>query len=109
MAVGSNSFPSVQEAALGRCRAICAETLASYGGEDGDTAEREFAGTLLTMIAAIDAALDAAPERRERSVEAAAQIARGAAEQIRRYGFDEPILRCAAACEELAHRYSDDR
>ena len=102
-------LPPVLEAASRRCRAICAETLAVYGGEDGDTTEREFAGTLLTVIAAIDAALDAEPERRQRSLGAAAQVARGAAEQIRRYGLDERILRCAAACEELDRRYAGAR
>lgn len=98
--------PQVLEATFRRCRTTCEETLDVYGGADGDTGERGFAATLLMVIAAIDAAIDSAPERRERAVRAAAQVARSAAEQIRHYGLDEPILRCAAACEELAHRYA---
>lgn len=105
--VSESTLPPILEAAFRRCRSACEEALDRYGGADSDTGEREFAATLLTVIAAIDTALDSKPGQQERLAAAAAQVARGAAETIRRYGLDEPILRCAAACEELARRYPD--
>lgn len=105
--VSEPTLPPILEAAFRRCRSACEEALAVYGGEDSDTGEREFAASLLTVVAAIDAALDSKPGQQERMAAAAAQVARGAAETIRRYGLDELILRCAAACEELALRYPD--
>lgn len=100
-------LPAVVERALRRCRSVCCETLELYAGDGGGAADAEFGATLLTVIAAIDVALGSEPERRERSVRAAAQVARGAAEHVRRYGLDERTLRCAAACEALGNRFAD--
>jgi hypothetical protein len=101
--VSEASLPAVLEAALRRCRTICRETLERYDDDDG-TLDREFAAALLTVVAAVDVALDAPAGQRRAAVAAAAQTARSTAALIRRYGLDEQILRCAAACEELLRR-----
>jgi hypothetical protein len=104
--VSEASFPTVLEAALRRCRSTCHETLGRYDDDDG-TLDREFAAALLTVVAAVDVALDAPAEQRRDAVAAAARTAGSTAALIRRYGLDEQILRCAATCEELLRRTGD--
>lgn len=88
--------------ALRRCVACCRETIEIYASETDPDAE--FASTLLAVVAALELVLEAAPEKREQVLAAAAEIARVGAATIRRYGLDQQILRYAAACEEAAYR-----
>lgn len=56
------------------------------------------------MVAALELALQTEPTKRQRALTAAEEIARDAAAKLRRYGIDGQILRCAATCDEAAHR-----
>jgi hypothetical protein len=94
--------PSVLDEALRRCVACCRETIETYAAKaDPDP---EFAAPLLAVVAALELAIEARPPRRERALVAAEEITRDAAARLRRYGLDEQILRCAAACDHAAHR-----
>ena len=97
-------LPSLLDEALRRCIACCCQTVETYAAKSDPDAE--FASTLLAVVAALELVLEATPEKRERTLAAAVGIARSGAATIRRYGLDEQILRCAAACEEAAHRCS---
>ncbi len=90
---------------LESCITICSETLSAYL-DPAEAGENAFGQTLLSAIAAMQTAVshdsDSPAERRFAALEIAAKLCHSAAEQCRRHGLDEQLLRAAAACEGAA-------
>ena len=73
----------------------------TYVARFGLRAEHELFREVIPAIATINTAADLLDdeERRELVLRLAHAACRRAALECRRYGFDEPLLRCAAACD----------
>jgi hypothetical protein len=97
--------PSRLSRSLEHCITLCRNTVSAYL-EPAEARENTFGQTLLSAIAAMQTAVahdtDSTPERRKAALEIAAKLCYSAAEECRRHGFDEPLLRAADACERAA-------
>jgi hypothetical protein len=95
---------------LGRCAAICRQTLESYEPSPRGATNSELAGGLMRTTAALQAALrlhtrDA--EVRDVALRIACESARVTATLLRASGLDERLLRCADACERVCYLCED--
>jgi hypothetical protein len=86
---------------LRHCADNCEEAMRTYAARFGLRAQHELFRELIPAIATINTAADLLDddERRELVLRLADAACRHAALECRRYGFDEPLLRCAAACD----------
>jgi hypothetical protein len=88
--------------ALFQCAASCELALQEYVSRFGVPVERELFRELIPAIATVRTAADLLQDQAKRGL--ALRLARDAcsraAIECRRYGFDEPLLRCAAACDQ---------
>ena len=68
----------------------------------GLSAEQELFRVLIPAIATVRTAADVLYDGRSRdlALRLADRACSRAASECRRYGFDEPLLRCAAACDQ---------
>jgi hypothetical protein len=87
--------------ALLQCAASCELALQKYVSGFGLPVEHELFRVLIPAIATVRTAADALDEQPK--VEVALHLAHDAcsraASECRRYGLDEALLRCAAACD----------
>jgi hypothetical protein len=97
--------PSLLSQSLERCATICKETIAAYL-QPAQASENTFGQALLAAIAAVETAAahdtSSPPDHCSASLEIASELCRAAAQECRRHGFDEPLLRAADACERAA-------
>lgn len=86
---------------LRHCAASCEEALHVYVSRFGLRAEHQLFRELLPAIATVKTAADLLDDDRSRELvlPLAHEACRRAAIECRRYGLDEPLLRCAAACD----------
>jgi hypothetical protein len=82
---------------------ICESTLEAYRGDAESGAP--FLAAIVLALAGIDRALDssAGDPTHDASLLIAASLCHEAARSIRTHGFDADLLRCADACERVAH------
>ena len=87
---------------LVQCAARCELALQEYVSRFGVPVEHELFRALIPAIATLRTAADVLDEQLK--AELALHLAHGAcssaASECRRYGLDEPLLRCAAACDQ---------
>jgi hypothetical protein len=86
---------------LHHCAKTCEEAMHAYVSRFGLRVEHHLFRELIPAIATIDTAADLLDDdrRRELVLRLAHDACRRAAAECRRYGLDEPLLRCAAACD----------
>jgi hypothetical protein len=86
---------------LRRCAASCEEGLDDYVSRFGLRADHQLFRELIPAIATVKTAADLLEDDRSRTLvlRLAHEACRRAALECRRYGLDEPLLRCAAACD----------
>jgi hypothetical protein len=86
---------------LNQCAARCEEALRAYVSRFGLRVEHELFRQLIPAIATVKTAADLLEHDASREVvlRLAHEACGRAASECRRYGFDEPLLRCAAACD----------
>lgn len=92
-------------AELERAIEVCEGTLAAYAERAPEVVESRFASELRLATASMQTlahGLAKSPARRETAMLITATLCRNAAAEARRYGLDEEILLCAAACERVA-------
>ena len=98
-------FPVVRQVLL-RCAESCERALIDYRKVAGGMVTgRELFGDLLRAIATVRTAadlLDEGDSRRELALRLATEACGVAAVRCRQAGFDESLLRCAAACDRAA-------
>lgn len=85
---------------LSQCAESCERAFAEYVAQVGST--HELFGELLRAIATVRTAadlLDREDPRRDLALRLADDACASAAARCRRYGLDEPLLRCAVACD----------
>jgi hypothetical protein len=89
------------ENALVQCAASCERALGEYAFGVGVPFEHELIRAVIPAIAALRTAADVLHDEPKRTLalELAHQACSDAAIQCRRYGLDQPLLRCAAACD----------
>jgi hypothetical protein len=97
--------PVVRQVLL-QCSESCERALTDYRKLTGGMVTgHELYGDLLRAIATVRTAvdlLDEADSRRELAFRLAAEACSTAAARCRQAGFDESLLRCAAACDRAA-------
>ena len=81
--------------------ASCEEALGVYVSRFGLSVEHRLFRELIPAIASVKTAADLLHDDRTRELvlRLAHEACRRAAIECRRYGLDEPLLRCAAACD----------
>src|SRR5215212_3303850 len=86
---------------LRQCAATCEEAVGAYVARFGLRAEHQLFRELIPAIASLKTAADLLGDDRSRELvlRLAHQACGRAAIECRRHGLDEPLLRCAAACE----------
>jgi hypothetical protein len=86
---------------LVQCAARCELALREYVSRLGVPAEHELVRALIPAIATLRTAADVLDEQLkvELALHLAHETCSRAAIACRRYGLDEPLLRCAAACD----------
>ena len=86
---------------LRQCAASCEEALDDYVSRFGLRADHQLFRELIPAIATCKTAADLLNDDRSRELvlRLAHEACRRAAIECRRYGLDEPLLRCAAACD----------
>jgi len=92
---------SLAARALVQCAESCEEALREYasgGLPPGHGLFRELLPAIATVRTALDL-LEDQGSRRELALHLAQGACRAAATECRRYGFDAPLLRCAATCD----------
>jgi hypothetical protein len=85
-----------------QCAESCERALQEYVARFGVSTEHDLFRELLPAIATIRTAVDLLDDqssRRELALQLAEDACRCAAARCRRYGLDESLLRCAAACD----------
>jgi hypothetical protein len=85
-----------------QCAESCERTLQGYVTRVGLPTKHELFRELLPAIATVRTAvdlLDAESSRRELALHLAADACQRAASRCRRYGLEESLLLCAAACD----------
>jgi hypothetical protein len=87
---------------LRQCAASCEEGLQEYVSRFGLSTEHQLFRELLPAIATARTAADLLRDEgnHELVLHLAHEACSRAATECRRYGLDEPLLRCAAACDE---------
>ena len=88
--------------ALSQCAESCEVALSDYSAFAGVISAHEIFRELLRAIATMRTAADLVEEndsRRELALRLCEEVCARAAAVCRRYGLDEPLLRCAIACE----------
>ena len=82
--------------------ARCELALQEYVGRFGVPVEHELVRALIPAIATLRTAAEVLDERlkAELALRLAQEACRHAAIACRRYGLDEPLLRCAVACDQ---------
>ena len=87
---------------LVQCAARCELALQEYVGRFGVPVEHELVRALIPAIATLRTAADVLDEqlKAELALHLAHDACSRAAIACRRYGLDEPLLRCAAACDQ---------
>jgi hypothetical protein len=96
--------PVVRQVLL-RCAESCERALIDSRKVAGMATGRELFGDLLRAIATVRTAadlLDEGDSRRELALRLTAEACGVAAVRCRQAGFDESLLRCAAACDRAA-------
>jgi hypothetical protein len=88
--------------ALRQCAASCEAALQEYASRLGLSAEHRLLRELIPAIATVRTAADFLhdEERRELVLGLAHEACGRAATECRRYGLDDDLLRCAAACDQ---------
>jgi hypothetical protein len=86
---------------LRQCAASCEEALHDYVSRFGLRADHQLFRELIPAIATVKTAADLHEDDRSRALvlRLAHEACRRAALECRRYGLDEPLLRCAAVCD----------
>lgn len=86
---------------LVQCAGRCELALQEYVARFGVPVEHELVRALIPAIATLRTAADVLDEqlKAELALHLAHDACRRAAIACRRYGLDEPLLRCAAACD----------
>jgi hypothetical protein len=86
---------------LRNCANSCEEAMHVYASRFGGRTEDRLFRELIPAIATINTAADLLDDDRRRALvlRLAHDACRRAAVECRRYGLDEPLLRCAAACD----------
>jgi hypothetical protein len=84
-----------------QCAASCELALQDYVSRFGLSVEHELFRVLIPAIATVRTAADVLDEqlKAELALHLAHEACSRAAIECRRYGLDEPLLRCAAACD----------
>jgi hypothetical protein len=87
---------------LVQCAARCELALQEYVSRLGVPVEHELVRALIPAIATLRTAADVLDEqlKGELALRLAYEACSRAAIECRRYGLDEPLLRCAAACDQ---------
>jgi hypothetical protein len=87
--------------ALVQCAASCERALEEYASRFGVPTEHELFRAVIPAIATLRTAADLLHEepKRELALQLAHQACSDAAIECRRYGLDQPLLRCAVACD----------
>jgi hypothetical protein len=87
---------------LRQCAASCEEALHGYVSRFGLRADHQLFRELIPAIASLKTAADLLEDDRSRTLvlRLAHEACRRAALECRRYGLDEPLLRCAAVCDK---------
>jgi hypothetical protein len=87
-----------------QCAARCELALQEYVSRLDLSVEHELFRQLIAAIATVGTAVDSLdePVRRELALRLAHGACSRAAIESRRYGLDESLLRCAAACDQAA-------
>lgn len=92
-------------AELERTIEVCEGTLAAYAERAPEVVESRFASELRLATASMQTLADdlvKSAATRETAMLITATLCRTAAAEARRYGLDEEILLCAAACDRVA-------
>jgi hypothetical protein len=86
---------------LRQCAASCEEALRDYVSRFGLRADHQLFREVIPAIATVKTAADLLEDDRRRALvlRLAHEACRRAALECRRYGLDEPLLRCAAVCD----------
>jgi hypothetical protein len=84
--------------ALKAASVLCRSTWHALAGRQNTILLRELLPAIATIRTAVDL-LDDQSSRRELALHLAEDVCRHAAARCRRYGLDQSLLRCAAACE----------
>jgi hypothetical protein len=86
---------------LRHCAASCEEAVRVYVSRFGLRAEHQLFRELIPAIATVKTAADLLDDERSRELvlRLAHEACLRAAIECRRYGLDEPLLRCAGACD----------
>ena len=106
---GGNTAKSALSPAVGQVLVQCAESceraLFDYRTRVGGDATHDLFRSLLVAIATVRTAVDLLETDdpgRKLALRLTDEACTRAAAQCRRHGFDEPLLRCAGACERAA-------
>jgi hypothetical protein len=90
---------------LEQCAAACERALARYKSGIGLTRDHHVVQSVVSAMAAVATAadyLEAEPEQKKVALSLAVHVCTGAASECRRYGLDQDLLLCAAACDRAA-------
>ena len=87
---------------LVQCAARCELALREYASRFGVPVEHDLFRALIPAIATLRTAADVLDQQLkvELALHLAHEACRRAAIECRRYGLDEPLLRCAAVCDQ---------
>jgi hypothetical protein len=87
---------------LRQCAASCEDGLREYFSRFGHSTENNLFRELIPAIATARTAADLLQDKgnHELVLRLAHEACSRAATECRRYGLDEPLLRCAAACDQ---------
>lgn len=85
-----------------QCATSCEDGLQQYVSRFGLSTEHQLFRELIPAIATARTAADLLQDKgnHELALHLAHEACSRAATECRRYGFDEPLLRCAAACDQ---------